>query len=70
MCLRSSVAVAVPQAGSCSSESTPSLGISICHMGSPKKKKDKKKIHFSRAVSLFLLTTSNQILAIIVPLEN
>ena len=40
------VAAAVAQAGSCSSDSTPNLGTSICHgCGSkkPKKKKKKKK---------------------------
>ena len=42
MQLRSQVAVAVVQAGSCSSNSTPSLGTSICP-GDPKKQKTKKK---------------------------
>ena len=37
MRLRSCVAVAVVEAGSCSSNSTPSLGTSICRRGSPKK---------------------------------
>ena len=37
--LGSCVAVAVVQAGSCSSDSTPSLGTSICHRFSPKKTK-------------------------------
>ena len=35
--------VAVLQAGPCSSDSTPSLGISICHTFSPKKQKKKEK---------------------------
>ena len=39
MQLRSGVAVAVVQAGSCSSNLTPSLGISICCRYSCKKKK-------------------------------
>ena len=38
-----SIAVAGAKAGSCSSDSTPSLGTSICHGGGPKKKKRKKK---------------------------
>ena len=42
-CLRSFVAVAVVQAGSCSSDSTPSLGTSICCRNGPKKKKKKRK---------------------------
>ena len=41
MRLRSRITVAV--ANSCSSDSTPSLGISICYRCSPKKKKKKKK---------------------------
>ena len=41
--LRSLVAVAVAKSGSCSSDSTPSLGTSICPGCSPKKKKRKKK---------------------------
>ena len=35
--LRSSTAIAVVQAGSCCSDSTPSLGTSICCKCSPKK---------------------------------
>ena len=42
MQLGSSVAVAVAQAGSCSCDSTPSLGTSICCECGPKKKKTKK----------------------------
>ena len=42
MRLRSSVAVAVAQAGSCTSDSSPSLGTSICCRYSPKKQKQKK----------------------------
>uniref|UniRef100_A0A8D0SIM2 Lipid-binding serum glycoprotein C-terminal domain-containing protein n=1 Tax=Sus scrofa TaxID=9823 RepID=A0A8D0SIM2_PIG len=41
--LRSGVAVALVYAGSCSSDSTPSLGTSICHECGPKKTKKKKK---------------------------
>ena len=37
------VAVAVGQAGSYSPDSTPSLGVSICHRGGPPKKKKSKK---------------------------
>ena len=40
---RSYVSVAVVQAGSCSSDSIPSLGTSICHGCSPKKTKKKIK---------------------------
>ena len=43
MQLRSHIAVAVAQAGSCSSNSTPSLGTSICLTGAVLKKKQKKK---------------------------
>ena len=46
MWLRSSIAVAVVWACSCSSDLTPSLGTSICHTCSPKEKvknKNKKK---------------------------
>ena len=39
MQLRSHIAVAVVQAGACTSSSTPSLGTSICHRCSPKKRK-------------------------------
>ena len=45
MQLGSSVAVAVAWASSYNSDSTPSLGISICHGCSHKKKKKKKKIN-------------------------
>ena len=41
--LGSHVSVTVAQAGSYSSDSTPSLGISICHGCSPKKRKKKKE---------------------------
>ena len=37
MQLRSRVAVAVVEAGNCSSDSTPSLGTSMCREGGPKK---------------------------------
>ena len=43
MGLRSLVAVAVALAGSRSSNSTPSLGTSICHRCGPKKQKKKKR---------------------------
>ena len=45
MRLRSSVAVAVAQAGSYSSDWTPSLGTSICHGCSPTKKKKFEVFH-------------------------
>ena len=41
--LRSGVAVAMAVAGRCSSDSSPSLGTSICHRFGPKKQKKKKK---------------------------
>ena len=41
--LGSSVAVAVAQADSCSSDLTPSLGTSICQRCGPKKKKEREK---------------------------
>ena len=44
MKLKSGIAIAVAQAGNCSSDSTPSLGTSICHKCSPKKKKIKIKV--------------------------
>ena len=44
---RVAVAVAVAQAGSCSSNSTPSLGNSIDHTCGPKKQKKKKKKNYS-----------------------
>ena len=43
MWLGSCVAVAVAQGSSCSSDSTPSLGTSICCRCGPKKTKEKKK---------------------------
>ena len=43
MQLWSSVAVAVVEAGSYGSDSTPSLGTSICHRCGPKEQKKKKK---------------------------
>ena len=47
--LGSCVAVAVAMAGSCSSDWTPSLGISTCHGCSPKKtKKDKQTPKISK----------------------
>ena len=47
MRLGSCVAVAVVQAGSCSSDSTPSLGTSICHQCGPRKKNKTKKLSSS-----------------------
>ena len=43
MLLRSGIAVAMAQAGSCSSDWTPGLRTAICHECSPKKQKQKKK---------------------------
>ena len=43
MQLRSGVAVAMMEASSCSSDSTPSLGTSICHRCGPKESKNKTK---------------------------
>ena len=43
MQLRSDVAVAVVQASRCSSDSTPSLGTSICCRCGPKKEKKRAK---------------------------
>ena len=40
--------VAVVQAGDCSSDSTPSLGTSICHNHSPKKRGKKKSLLWPR----------------------
>ena len=41
--LRSGVVVAGVEAGSYSSDSTPSLGTSLCHVCGPKTQKEKKK---------------------------
>ena len=43
MRLRSGVVVAGVEAGSYSSDSTPSLGTSLCHVCGPKTQKEKKK---------------------------
>ena len=40
--LRSSIAVAMVQVGSCSSYFTPSLGTSVCCRGGPKKKRERR----------------------------
>ena len=48
--LRSRIGVAVPEAGSCSSASTPSLGTSICCKYSPKKQK--KKVNLTKEKGL------------------
>ena len=45
--LGSCVAVSVAQAGSCSSDSTPNLGTSICLEYSPQIQKKKISFHFS-----------------------
>ena len=45
MQLGSCVAMAVEEAGSCSCDLTPSLGISTCHRHSPKKKRKEIKVY-------------------------
>ena len=53
--LGSRVAVALPQTGGYSSDSTPSLGTSICHGSSPRKGKKRKKKERERiSISFFL----------------
>ena len=54
--LRSSIAVAVVQAGRCNSNSVPCLGTSICCRYGSKKKKKKKKEKKKKFSSLHLLT--------------
>ena len=49
----SGIAVVVAQASSCSSDSTPSLGTSMCHGCGPKKQKKEKK-SFSISLILYL----------------
>ena len=49
----SSVAMAVVLAGSCSSDSTPSLGISICRGCGPKDRKRKKEVVTERSCSKY-----------------
>ena len=61
LCLRSGVAVAVVQAGSCSSDLTPSLGTSKCCRCDPKKAKTSEQIK----VSLWLGCPSS-----FIPLKN
>ena len=46
------VAVAVAVAGSCSSDSTPSLGTSICHKSSPRNRKKTKKKKKKKSMAL------------------
>ena len=60
--LTSAVAVAVAQAGSCSSDSTPSLGTSICCGWGPKKTKKNKKTknYMKRNVKAFPLWPSSK----------
>ena len=50
------VAVAVVSAGSCSFDSTPSLGTSICHRRSPKKKKNKIKKEVLTPATMGIIT--------------
>ena len=61
--LGSRVAVAVVQAGSCSSDSNPSLGTAICHGRDPKKdekeRKERKGNHIRKVVKLSLFTDDN-----------
>ena len=66
---RFGIAVAVAQAGSCSSDSIPNLGTAICHRCSPKKQKLKKKErkrkrnHSSICITSELIKTQNTVLA-------
>ena len=53
MQLGSGVAVAMAQAGSCSSNSTPSLGTSICHRCGHKKKKKKTSNNNLRKIKAY-----------------
>ena len=50
----SQVAVAVAMAGSCSSDSTPSLGTPMCHRHSPKKKKK------NQVITIFMMKTQTE----------
>ena len=53
------IAVAVGQAGGCSSNSTPSLGTSTCRGCGPKKtekKKKKKPLYFSNSIIYYFRT--------------
>ena len=49
--LRAGVAVAVVKAGGCESNSTPSLGTSICRRFSPKKEKEKEEEDFPTSLA-------------------
>ena len=60
MLLRSGIAVAVGVAGSCSSNSTPSLGTSICFGFSHKKEKKKKNRKEAAHIHLSGLPASNR----------
>ena len=52
MHLKCGVAVAVAQASSCSSDSTPSLGTSICHGCSQKKAENaKQELYVKKEIS-------------------
>ena len=53
MQLGSGVAVAVVEAGSCSSDSTPSLRISMCWWYGPKKTKNKNKPRIPSSLTEF-----------------
>lgn len=65
MKLRSCVAVAVEEAGSCSSNMTPSLGTSICYRYGPKKQEKKKvslKIKIICLVQITIYKLNNKVL--------
>ena len=55
------MAVAVAKASSCSSDSNPSLGTSICHRGGPKSKKEKKKLHGEMGLEMDRSSKSSKI---------
>ena len=59
MWFKSGVAVAVEQASSCSSNLTPSLGISICHRCSPKKRKKERKKKKKQSLILTFISASD-----------
>ena len=50
------VAVAMVQASSCSSNSTPSLGTSVCHRCGPKKEKGGKKVELFNHLDVLFYT--------------
>ena len=61
MKLGSGIAAAVAVANSCSTDSTPSLGISICRGCGPKKKDRKKKntLSLKKEKNVFIFSENN-----------